>query len=526
MDELTRIALVGTSKSVGTTAEEHPADTLLDEQTIDAEEALLLRAAVRSIFDQSGCMPSKDVRPVSPAPPDEAPCGSVRLAGLLQNSLIADPKGLLIEFLQQMKECRVVAPYDLLPQALCVTDTEVREHLLLVLGERGRWLAGFQTDWAWVHTGTATLTGSDRDSLQSVWEHGSIHERCSALATIRRGDAAEGRSALNATFAQEKAEHRGRLLLTLEHGLSYDDEAFLESCLDDRSTQVREAAADLLVLLPGSALSVRMRERADAMLSLTTTGRLRRRPKLVCEPPETIDKTWNRDGIGSKPSAGRGKRAYLAEAVISAVPPSHWGGRFALDPAALVTAIEEDLFGAAVLAGWSRAAARFSQHDSDSARWLVPLWDCWAARANCMTGKDRDESYSQLRIILPALRQEQAEECVLRQLENARKGEPSDVLSLICLLPKRWGEGFAARYLTVVRSILRTTCDNAGYQWSSTLLTAAKAIPPDVFADALKPWDLKDAGKNSWHNQAIIREIDRFTETVITRKSFYEELAP
>jgi hypothetical protein len=398
----------------------------------------------------------------------------------------------------------------------------LREKLLPVLGERGRWLASLNPAWSWVSSGVGTLSSGNRETLQREWQEGTIRDRCRALGALRLSDPSEGRALLEAAFKGEKADYRAQLVAVLEHGLGREDEPFLDSCLDDRSSHVREAAAGLLMRLPESGLSKRMLARAEGMLAMAVEGKIFKKKKLTCNPPEEIDKSWERDGIAAKAPSGRGKRAYWAECVLSGVPPAHWVQQLGAEPAALIGAIEDDTFDVAVLTAWTRSAVSFAGGESDA--WLWPLWERWAGRSERLSGKAADESFAQLQQLLPAMTQGDAERGVLQLLEAACKGERSDPLALLTRLPRPWSEEFSRKYLSLARRVIQRSADNAAYQWANSLFTAGKAIPRDVFGEALSPWDVKSAEQSAWHAQAIERETVRFAELVQTRQAFYEDV--
>src|SRR5262249_42032067 len=156
--------------------------------------------------------------------------------------------------------------------------------ILPVLGARGRWLAAQNPNW--------NYTAVDFD--EALWGTGVRDQRLALLANLRRRDAARARDLLTATWEQESPKDRAHFLAALENGLSLEDEAFLESCLDDRRKEVRRAAADLLGRLPESALCQRMLERGRPLL----TFKLNRLKRKVIEVtlPESCDKTMQRDG--------------------------------------------------------------------------------------------------------------------------------------------------------------------------------------------------------------------------------------
>ncbi|WP_166821581.1 DUF5691 domain-containing protein [Thalassoroseus pseudoceratinae] len=526
MDDLTKVALAGTSRGrlSSQTLNDGLGAELVSQLESDSEDTLLLQAGVQTVCEQAGRISSREVQPISPAPAESRNCGSRRLAGLLQNAFATNSKELLAEFLRQMQGGGLVLPPDLLPTALDASDANLREQLLPVLGERGVWLSEFRPEWSWVRTGVASLSGRDRDVLQTEWEHGTIRERCQVLRTIRRADPSEGRTWLESTFSQEKAEFRARLLGAFEHGLSANDEEFLEAALDDRSTQVQSVAAYLLSQLTESAFATRMHERAEAMLSKTPDADRECGFQLVCNPPEKIDKAWKRDGIASKPPTGQGKRAYWTQTVLATIPPLHWVTRFDSAPEHLIQATRGGTFDRPILKAWTTAAARFVASDPKSGEWLTPLWNYWADLADLLKGKGREEAFSQLHIILPIMSAMQIEETFVPFLQKTAKNQALEMTGLLGFVPQPWSEKLGRAYLNAVRPILKASSRNSSYQWSNTLFTAAKALPREVFEEALAGWEVAAAESSGWHAKAIVKETERFQDIIRTRQSFYEEV--
>ena len=97
-------------------------------------------------------------------------------------------------------------------------------------------------------------------------------------------------------------------------------------------------------------------------------------------------------------------------------------------------------------------------------------------------------------------------------------------LVLLTRLASPWSAEFARRYLSLARRVIQRSADNSAYQWANSLFTAGKAIPRDVFAEALSPWEVKSSEQASWHLQAIERETVRFADIVQTRQAFYEDV--
>jgi hypothetical protein len=528
MDDLTKIALVGTSRNTAAiTSDHHPAGALLAGMEVeDREAALLLHSGARAIYDAAGRRPITGVAAVTPAEPEPSRVASRKLAGLLANAVTTSATDLLMDFLCQMQGNRLVVPPDLLPLLLDCSDIAVRQHLLPVLGERGKWLSQQNPDWSWVRQGVAHLTDADQHELKQIWDEGAIAQRCQALAMLRRSDPQRARDWLTPALTQEKPAHRVSLLEEFAVGLSVADEPFLEGCLADRAPSVQQVAARLLSRLPNSALAGRMRQRANDMLSAETKGVLRKKTTLSCAPPEKIDRDWERDGIPAKAPSGRGLRALWAETVLAAVPPSHWTEKFGLAPAVVIEAIYDDPFEAAVIVGWSEAAVRFAATDGGSAAWLTPLWNQWAGTAERMKGSGRSQAIERLKALLPSMTRDESEQAMLSLYTDAADSDNVEALGLLPFLPRPWSAAFADHFLTIVRKVLAKQSDHNAYQWSNALFTVGRAIPAEAFSTAVAPWELASPERSAtWQVDAVQREIDKFLETIQTRHSFFAEVA-
>jgi hypothetical protein len=524
---LLKTALVGTSRAGALPPPDraHPAEALLaDLAARDPESDLLLRAGVHAVFTAAGRRADGAVPPLPAAPRETARRPGERLAGLLRGGLTLDAAGLFAGLLDELAARNLHLPPELLPEVLALADTTLRQKLLPVLGERGRWLAALNPQWAWGRQADAAQSEPPTpDHLQRLLQEADLPERCRALGTWRRLDPAAAREAVAGSFAADSAEVRGRLLAELATGLSPADEPFLETCLDDRSAVVRRVAAQLLARLPDSALAGRMRDRGQAMLTSQKRGLVFQSLTLACAPPEAIDKSWERDGIPRKPTAGGGQRAGWVEAVFELIRPSHWVTHFDATPQALIGGLRDDPFGPSLVAGWSRACRRFAADDPASRSWAVPLLDHWEAALDQQPEAERSSILGHIESLLPMLEPTAVETRVLDLIERRRGMEQTAVLGLLDALPARWSDRCAQRFLDQTRLVLRQASDGFATQWISRLPLAARAIPPGQFAAALQPWDLStDKTRTPWSLGTLEREIDRFQEVVRLRRDFHE----
>lgn len=515
MESLTRVALAGTSRTTGLAFAEHPTDaTISSVAGRSVEQQLLLKAAARSLYHQAGYQAWPEVAPLEAAPNEVLRPVSRKLNDLLQHVLSGNADSLVDEFLPALAARQLLIPPELLPQALNVKTPRIRELLLPLLGERGRWLARLNPEWAWVSEGVALQSGQDLARLQHLWDEGTFAIRSEALSVVRAASPETARRWLQASFASDKAEHRARLLQVLTLGLSPADEPFLETCLADRSASVVQTAAELLCSLPSSALVQRMQARAEAMLTFVDS-------QLVCQPPETLDKTWERDGIAKSSGGGSGPRAGWTRTVFSAVPPQHWCLHFQQTPAELLAAIAADPFADAIFEGWTTAAIRHSSSSFRSDDWVRTLWTLWSQFPRSAAPERRQAQIQSLTQLLAAMPAADAEEA---WLNLCAQGAPADCLTMLGTLAKPWSSAFSRALLTQLRERLRHF--SANLAWLPALADAGRAIPAETFSDALTPWESDDPAALPATRDDFEREVGRFQELVRTRQRFLQELRP
>jgi hypothetical protein len=517
--ELVKTALIGTNNAGPAAFAPHAVDSLVAPVGEDRESALLLNAAARSVYDRCGRLPRVGIAAIEPAPADAKQRAAGDLLELLHEALAGKLAPLVVEFLGRLESAGLLAPVELLPELLDAGDPTVRRAAAPVLGERGRWLSRFQERWSWA-IAAADSAAQDVAAARRAWDEGALADRCTALGVLRKADPAAARELLAAALGGEKADHRAQLLEALQMGISPPDEPLLEQALDDRSSSVRVVAARLLTRIRKSALSQRMRDRADAMLVAVTKGMFRKKLVLTCSPPEETGKEAERDGLPTKAPAGQGLRACLAENVLAAVPPSHWCERFAAEPPAILSAIADDPFADAVFAGWTRAAAAFAALDRPSANWLEPLAEHSIGIIAKADRTTMNRAVGQLDHLLAAMNREQAERVALELLDQDESGLLA--ARFTANLPRPWSARLSSICLAKVRKALRLANDDRAQSWSGLLAVAALAIPPEAFYDALSEWEIAES--DTWQRKAAVRAVEQFTEIVQRRRRFYNAL--
>jgi hypothetical protein len=141
---------------------------------------------------------------------------------------------------------------------------EYRPLVVKAAGRRASWLADLNPEWRFLHA--AVVEGNDH------WTHGNPTQRRSWLRSHRQSDPVAALEALKEVWPTEPAATRLDFLGLLADNLAATDEEFLEHALDDRSKEVRRAAAGLLARIPGSQYGERMAQRVWSHLTVSQGG--------------------------------------------------------------------------------------------------------------------------------------------------------------------------------------------------------------------------------------------------------------
>ena len=525
---LGEMALVGTARA----KEEATTGTAIDAMLTPLDRAcaewrLLLSAGALEIFRRAGRIPHEIAQRMTPAAPDEQPVCSAGAAQVVRDMFDSHHQ-LLPEAFGLLARAHLRLPSSLLVESLDFADPVLREAVRPILGERGRWLAMHRDLWGWARLDAPNVT---LDALHRVWEEGRLDERLIAIRRVRDRDAGVAREWIGATWAREKADVRLELLDVMDHNLAAEDEPWLNAALKDRAAAVRARAAAVLARLPGSAFAVRAETRAADYVSWIPPrdGGLWSRVKatvsseaqggnLRVTPPETLDPTWEADGLSVRPPHGVGERAHWLTQAVALVDPQYWVQLFGVAPADLVRAAGTSDWSTALMLGWSRAAARHGTSD-----WIATLWDWWLT---VETGEDpvlpniRQEMLSMLFL---HLRQEDAERRMATVVRDPKTAVAVDVETAIRRFNTPWSEALGRTVLEAVESALATdsTLTSMAPHLADLLRAAGPAIPASLFdrGVALAVPEATRVTPSLW------RELEVFAERVRLRQRLHEEIA-
>ena len=518
MDSIVAQALVGLARqeqAAATTAT--PVDTLIAALPEgEAERIFLLGAGAWTIYRQAGKQAQEGVVAPEAAGNEDLPECSPEAALLLSRLLHDDPHKLLSRALARMGQRELRLPYALLPAALTKTDKEIRATIAPVLGVRGRWLSSFNSSWSRVQDFLPADENVLPADAETIWQEGSQAQRVELLRRLRSLDAEKARTWLEAAWKREKAEARNELLTTFVINLSLADEPFLEKALDDRATDVRARAATLLSRLPDSALSTRWRERGGELLKRVDG-------KLFIEPPTTLEKSWQRDGIVEQARRSFSQRGWWLLKTLSSIPPSFWETHLGASPAELLAELAGDMWETHVIEGWSRAAIEYEARD-----WMPPLWSWWHEHYQQAVSKQEVFDLTLSERLLQYMPGSLAEQTFLHLLLEQKDNASAVGWRLLAHLPRPWSAEFAQTYLRLFReefSAERLASDELDPNispWFTSLRLVALALPADCFAQALQPWELPES--TNWQTQYIRQRLQEFTEILDLRQKIDEEI--
>lgn len=353
---LLEVALAGTLR-------QEPPAVLAGQEALSAESRLLRGASYEGMRRLAGrpVERAEGGLPIEPAKSEVfaeiAPAAAVRLAEILE----ARPE-LLREWLQLAVDRNLRVPPlslpDLLEFARTESDSDVRELIVLVGGERMAWLAGLNPEWQFA-------AYADAEQQLTL---GLPDDRVAALRRIRRQDPARGLKLLQELWTSERGDARGKLLDALVIGLSAEDEPFLEQAIRDSRREVRETALLLIRRIPNSRFGQRWSERARQIFTLKQ-GLLRGARLEIREPAEAAPE-WVADGLDPRPPKSIGTTAWLLQQILALTPPSIW-------PRTALVAIDHTDWPVPLLIGIAEAARAYRD-----AAWSEDLLMLWVSASN------------------------------------------------------------------------------------------------------------------------------------------------
>lgn len=480
-------------------------DIIRQSQGASIERNLLLAAAALTLYRRAGSWPS----PLAESPPEPCPINDLprcppKAARTLAAILEGQHGDVLPEWLRRARSAGLRVTEDTLPALLEAghNHNDLADAITAVAGERGRWLASQNPEWEYA----AVRAAGDPGQAQALWQTGSGTSRRTLLRRLRQTDPRAARELLESTLAEEGAEVRAELIGMLRTGLGADDEPFLESVLDDRSREVRQAAAELLATLPDSRLVRRMVERVRSLLALRH-GRLPEEAQVLVTLPERCDPAMIRDAVDVKRRRpeSTGQRAGWLLQIVSAVPPPFWSREWKMSPSDILQAAgRNDEWRNVLVHCWAQAAGNHGDREWASAilhaDWALPVLD-------------PDTDKPRLLGVLPAA---QAEAFLVEQLQT---GAASPAMELVLSYTRPWSEELTRAVLRV----LQHYPGDLGLPWQAPGQTRHMALlmDPGLAGEASQL-----LGKSAERGSMWERMVESLLQLLEFRQNMIKEMTP
>src|SRR5581483_4900124 len=275
-------------------------------------------------------------------------------------------------------------------------------------------------------------------------------------------------------------------------------------------------AAELLARLPESRLTLRMIDRAKAMLTFQPKSKSAKRDRIDVALPAECDKAMTRDGIEAKPPPGTGvgEKAWWLTQIVGAVPPPHWIAAWSASAEQIVAAVDKSEWAVPMVAGWSSAAVR--HHDRAWAEAMLGRWREGGGEFEKIVWQP--DLPASLVAILPA---EDAETFIAGMLDVKRGKRSTEVLrQMLGAMDQAWSLAFARVVLRFVKSLAAAE-GYAGEAWPlrEALKEMALRMPPALAAVAGEGWLRDHARWNLWAGA-----VDDFVATLQFRHDMLKEL--
>ncbi|NJN47621.1 MAG: hypothetical protein HC808_15355, partial [Candidatus Competibacteraceae bacterium] len=179
------------------------------------EQALLSAAGLVALWRRAGQLPCTDqVSLPTVCGADAQPGCNETAAGHLELMLQGHYSKVLPEWLTALTQAGKQAPARCLPELLEAgrIRSGLRDLIVPVLGQRGRWLAEHNPDWHYA------IEHND----ESIWETGTREQRLTFLRGMRQQTPARARELLSAHWSRESAKERAAFSWRFNHALGHD----------------------------------------------------------------------------------------------------------------------------------------------------------------------------------------------------------------------------------------------------------------------------------------------------------------
>ena len=399
--------------------------------------------------------------------------------------------------------------YSLLPLLLQAgrNSRQLRPVIVKVIGERGLWLAQFNSDWSYA-------TRSSQQANTDDWQLLPDQERCLYLSELRQKTPDIAREQLSGFWKQQSAKQRLELLQSFVINLNKADIEFLESLVNtDRSKGVRKLAAELLMRLSDSAITQKMRQQASAFIIKSPKKGLLGKVKieLKLQFPEAYLEDWESLGIEREPpSYGKkiGQKAGWLEQLLVWIPPNDWCQQFGLSATQLIDLAKHSDWTELLMTVWHQASVIHQDHEFAEALF----------KQHQLFSGQKDSHYYLAEMVLHSLPISQRQQLIAELLPKLNRWEYYTILSKLNI---DWDEPLSLQFIQQLFT-KPPTKKNASYYYGTrqSLDLLALKIDPSCFEKITAKYSklLKELSDDE--------PLESFYQTYQLRHQMQQELTP
>jgi|GEM_PF-6857540 len=371
---------------------------------------------------------------------------------------------------------------------------ELRADIISVLGQTGRYLAQFKRNWSY-----AAIKVLEEKDL----EQADFASLLFWLQQERRLAPANALKIIQQYWSEWSKKQRLEALELLQIQLRKTDEVFLEEVQNDRRQEIRQAAVELLLLLPNTSLEKRIQTALGQLIQYD--GQL-----LSITTPEQLSAELKKDGIREHYQAfSEGKSSNWLAQMIASVAPNYWCKSWGLSPMDCIRLALGSDYRQALIWGWSKAAHRLKDLD-----WLMAFHQLFMQNEP----KGKQALFFSLEFLYYDLPNSFFNELAMAYLQASGKNSIDDedpVMQLLLQEGQNWDAELGRHVLEAMKISLAQGFSVFQWNHKTLLKRAAFALDESLFEDKelLNHWPQLDY---SWQ-----KELDQFSAQI----SFRKELA-
>ena len=410
---------------------------------------------------------------------------------------------LIPEFIDGMQTNKKCIPPELLPPLFekSLKDEILWSQIENRIGERGKWLLPLNPAWSKLRS----------DYPIAEWALGTRELRIALLKKARRTNPKEGLTLLQSTWKADGVKEKAPLLKILSIGLSINDEAFLEDCLNFPRKEIRKIARNLLIQLPASQLHQRIQTELAKLVTF-----VKKEETIILSLPEASNKALIRDGIDPKKKGASSKvEVNMLVQMMEIVAPSFWEKHFNASPAQIIKLFSNSDRSLFLVNAIIKAIALHQ-----SKEWIEAMVQFW------YTGYLQENWQAlEMKPIFEAFPNDLFNEVVYKRLQATKvmPDEHAPLMQLLQIEHQKWSKPVSLIVMQLLQDWMRRnpSFSYSGLEYRRLLKNqAAYAIDPSLHPKMSELWLVDQRGWAGWES-----DIQRFLNTLSFRRAAMIELA-